>query len=572
MGSPTPRRLGAEAIFRRDRARAIPDRFADHWTTYGCVPSEAAILNVEKPGCASAETRETRPVDVGRQVPRSVRVAARPGFCERWTGVRARHTTGSGECSAADCGTVWSSGRCVAASSLSGCRSRSLLKGRRRLATCPCVRVAGSVALAPVTFSYTGREQTYTVPVGVTGVEVEAVGANGANSFGPSPALGGTGGMVIGELAVGGDAAIAPGDTLYVAVGSTFRGDRLGGFNGGGRGGGFSPGGTGRGGGGATDVRTCSRAATSCPNGDPSALTRLIVAAGGGGAGGCFQQSDCEFFAGAGGSAGGPGDGLPGTGGGAGTLVAPGAGGRGALASGTSGGVDGSGGQGATQPNGGLGKLGGGGGGGGYTGGGGGGIGIAPNGDAYVGAGGGGGANFASPLASSVTFGLGDGKPRLVITRGRRPRSASAGSSTTRPVRTPAATGAITANGSGSGTLAGPAGSCAAGGSATPKGMSIASGGWHCGPAHRSPSTPVVAAAHQGPLLEPPRLRVGQPARSRPLAQSRQHAGRPMPLRQRPRQPAQMLRPVRGTATRSGRSGRRLRAPRAFADDSAIAR
>ena len=168
-------------------------------------------------------------------------------------------------------------------------------------------------------------------------------------------------------------------------------------------------------------MRTCSRSATSCPNGDPSALTRLIVAAGGGGASGCPQQSNCEFFASRGGSAGEPGDGLPGTGGGAGTLAAPGAGGRGALASGTSGGIDGTGGQGATQPNGGLGKLGGGGGGGGYTGGGGAGIGIASNGR-YVTAGGGGGANFASPLASNVTFGLGDGKPRLVIT----PRPASA--------------------------------------------------------------------------------------------------------------------------------------------------
>jgi len=85
-----------------------------------------------------------------------------------------------------------------------------------------------------VTFADTGAEQTYTVPDGVTSLEVDAVGANGANSRGPAPALGGTGGMVIGELAVGLDAAIKPGDTLYVAVGKTFRGDRLGGFGGGG--------------------------------------------------------------------------------------------------------------------------------------------------------------------------------------------------------------------------------------------------------------------------------------------------------------------------------------------------
>lgn len=281
-------------------------------------------------------------------------------------------------------------------------------------------RVAGDGALAPVTFTPTGGEQTYTVPAGVTSLEVEAVGANGANSFGPAPALGGTGGMVIGELAVGADAAVKPGDTLYVAVGDTFRGDRLGGFNGGGAGGGFFPG-SGRGGGGATDVRTCSRTAAACPNGDASPLTRLIVAAGGGGAAACPEQSDCDLLSARGGSAGEPGDGLPGSGGGAGTLAAPGAGGSGALASGMSGGVDGTGGQGATEPNGGLGKLGSGGGGGGYTGGGGGGIGIASDGR-YVTAGGGGGANFASPLAFNVTFGLGDGKPRLVIT----PRPASA--------------------------------------------------------------------------------------------------------------------------------------------------
>lgn len=268
--------------------------------------------------------------------------------------------------------------------------------------------------LATVTFTYTGGEQSYTVPDGVTSLEVEAVGANGANSRGPDPVLGGSGGMVIGELADGADAAVRSGETLYVAVGETFRGDRLGG---GGAAGGFFPG-NGSAGGGAADVRTCSRTATSCPNGDASALTRLIVAAGGGGAGGCFEQSNCEFFAGRGGSAGEPGDGLPGTGGGAGTLAAPDAGGLGALASGTSGGVDGTGGTGATQPNGGLGKLGSGGGGG-YTGGGGG-IGIASNGR-YVAAGGGGGANYASPLASNGTFGLGGGKQRLVIT----PRPAS---------------------------------------------------------------------------------------------------------------------------------------------------
>ena len=64
-----------------------------------------------------------------------------------------------------------------------------------------------------MTFTYTGGQQSYAVPDGVTSLEVEAVGANGANSGGTAPALGGTSGMVIAELVVGGDAAIAPGDS-----------------------------------------------------------------------------------------------------------------------------------------------------------------------------------------------------------------------------------------------------------------------------------------------------------------------------------------------------------------------
>jgi hypothetical protein len=166
---------------------------------------------------------------------------------------------------------------------------------------------AGKSALAPVTFTSTGAEQTYTVPAEVTRLEVQAVGANGGNTKGPFKDQiipGGTGGMVTGELSVGPDAAIKPGQTLYVEVGSAPMGT-TGGFNGGGAGPPppFHLGGNG--GGGASDIRTCSRTSASCPNNAPSPLTRLIVAGGGGGAGGCDSNDDddCPDLSGPGGSA-----------------------------------------------------------------------------------------------------------------------------------------------------------------------------------------------------------------------------------------------------------------------------
>jgi Lamin Tail Domain len=311
----------------------------------------------------------------------------------------------------------------------------------------------GNGGLAPVTFTYTGGEQTYTVPAGVTSLQLQAVGANGGD--GPpsgssgstpggssSPIAGGTGGMVIGDLAVAAGAAIAPGDELYVAVGGTATGNR-GGFNVGGHAQGNAGGG-----GGATEVRTCSRTATSCPYGVPSLLTRLIVAAGGGGAGGCDQSEfmGCAQFAGPGGSAGQPGGvasgafsflppGPPAFIGGAGTIVAPGAGGIGPNPgsganppgdNGSGGGAD-TGGAGGSPPAAYTFQAAGGGGGAGYTGGGGASTATLFNSNAQLigvaTGGGGGGANFASPLAvAGASFALGDGTPRLLIT----PRPASA--------------------------------------------------------------------------------------------------------------------------------------------------
>jgi hypothetical protein len=289
-----------------------------------------------------------------------------------------------------------------------------------------------------VTFTYTDGEQTYTVPAGVESLQVQAVGANGGDrANGYRTVLGGRGGMVTGDLAVAAGTAITPGDTLYVAVGGTFAAGRT--FNVGGEGGGNAGGG-----GGATEVRACSRGSTSCLYGVPSELTRLIVAAGGGGAGGCSQSNladpACFSLAGPGGSAGEPGGiaggalnylppRLPVFIGGAGALVAPGGGGIG-VHSGSPGDADGNGGAGASpveQPDDPRATAGGGGGGGGYTGGGG-----ASNAALFDSSnrrkgvatgGGGGGANFASPLVTSgVSFRIGDGKPRLLIT----PRPASA--------------------------------------------------------------------------------------------------------------------------------------------------
>jgi hypothetical protein len=145
-------------------------------------------------------------------------------------------------------------------------------------------------------YAPTGAEDTFVVPAGVTAVQVEAVGAAGAPSYGG--AAGGRGARVTGTLA-----GLAAGQTLYVAVGGapTNRGACFplaagdGGFNGGGTSA------YGGGGGGASDVRTAPRAA-------PTSLgTRRLVAAGGGGGGapgfGCDETGAPGGDAGAAGGA-----------------------------------------------------------------------------------------------------------------------------------------------------------------------------------------------------------------------------------------------------------------------------
>jgi hypothetical protein len=150
------------------------------------------------------------------------------------------------------------------------------------------------------TFVYTGAEQTWAVPAGVSAVQVTAVGAPGAAGSGGA---GGNGARVTATLAVP-----AATTTLYVEVGGnigTYPGFGLNTFNGGGVG----RSGGGGSGGGASDVRTCSLSAcgalppavfspdpAGCVNGvlGPNTLGglpcvtdgRLVVAGGGGGGGG----------------------------------------------------------------------------------------------------------------------------------------------------------------------------------------------------------------------------------------------------------------------------------------------
>ena len=136
--------------------------------------------------------------------------------------------------------------------------------------------VGSALAADPVEviFNFTGSEQTWVVPGGVTSIDVELAGGSGGNASGASGGLGARFSATI---------AVDPGTTLYIEVGgngASFPQDPTapaGGFNGGGNGGGVVL--KGGGGGGASDIRTVPRATAG------SLDSRLIVAAGGGGAG-----------------------------------------------------------------------------------------------------------------------------------------------------------------------------------------------------------------------------------------------------------------------------------------------
>lgn len=129
-----------------------------------------------------------------------------------------------------------------------------------------CALLSCSIVFGQITtFNYTGGMQTYTVPAGVTSIQIECSGAQGPDHL---SSTGGLGGYVSGEMTV------TPGQVLEIYVGGTD------GYNGGGAAGtGGSATRNGVNGGGASDVRIT-----------PYALTdRIIVAGAGGGAG----RGDC---------------------------------------------------------------------------------------------------------------------------------------------------------------------------------------------------------------------------------------------------------------------------------------
>jgi hypothetical protein len=130
----------------------------------------------------------------------------------------------------------------------------------------------GATASATKTFSFTGAEQVFIVPDGITSINVRAVGARGG-AGGPTGAAGGFGAVATADLPV------TPGQVLFVNVGGN-GGVVSPGFNGGGSGG-DGANNDGGGGGGASDIGTIQRVA-----GGISLDARLLVAGGGGGGGG----------------------------------------------------------------------------------------------------------------------------------------------------------------------------------------------------------------------------------------------------------------------------------------------
>ena len=232
-------------------------------------------------------------------------------------------------------------------------------------------------ATTTVSFSYTGADQSWTVPAGVTSVGVDVQGAQGGVVYG------GFGARVQATIST------TPGDTLGIYVGGTGT-STAGGFNGGG--GPYSSGGGG-GGGGASDIR----------DGGSGLANRIVVAGGGGG----DADGNATSYSGTGGAGGGlTGEAGYGSGGGGGGTASSGGANGGDYATDGSLGTGGNGGD-----------VGGGGGGGGYYGGGGG------------SAGGGGGSSYAESGASSVvmTQGYESGNGQIIITY---PPTSSSGSPT----------------------------------------------------------------------------------------------------------------------------------------------
>ncbi len=236
-------------------------------------------------------------------------------------------------------------------------------------------------------FSYTGSQQTWTVPSGVTSIQIECWGAQGGErSAGVSPGLGGY---------AKGYRSVSPGQSLYIYVGGQGTGVSNSVFGGAGWNGGGNAEGSGGGGGGGTDVRAGGTALTN----------RIIVAGGGGGTG--YNAGDAGDGGGlTGGDGGNAADGSAAYGGDGGTQSAGGAGGSTGGTSGTLG----QGGNGGDRT--GIGYSGGGGGG--YYGGGGGG-GCVVYGTGYGASGGGGSSYLGGVTGGTTTPGVRSGNGQVII-------------------------------------------------------------------------------------------------------------------------------------------------------------
>jgi hypothetical protein len=234
-----------------------------------------------------------------------------------------------------------------------------------------------SAASTVTNFSYTGSAQSWTVPAGITSIQVRVIGASGGTSWSQ---VGGYGESITATLSV------TPLETLNIYVGQQGSGHSNGvnasAFNGGGAGFYY-----GAGGGGASDIR----------RGGSALSNRVIVAGGGGGSGSGAAGGNAGLTNGARGTDSSGGSGLIGFGGNGGSQVSGGTGGAGGSMCGNLSGGNGSlgvGGDGAAT------SAGGGGGGGGYYGGGGGGSGCNSS-------GGGGGSSYTHPtLVTSVIASL----------------------------------------------------------------------------------------------------------------------------------------------------------------------
>lgn len=276
------------------------------------------------------------------------------------------------------------------------------------------------------TYTFTGGNQTFTIPCGVDTVNIQAWGAEGGDgAVGGNNVAGGQGNW--GGFAMG-DLLVSPGEVLNIFVGSQGA-TPAGGFNGGGAGGTQNAGG----GGGASDVRLNGTAESD----------RVITAGGGGGGGrgGCDEASGTGGVGGIGGEGGGgnggngadspTSGGVAGGGFGGNAMGVPGAGGAAGIGCGGFLGLVGSSASTGTGGTGGGGQscccssqnsvVGGGGGGGGQIGGGGGGGGSAgttgcSGNSKGAGGGGGGGTSYTGGVANgTMVSGVRTGNGEVVI-------------------------------------------------------------------------------------------------------------------------------------------------------------